>query len=223
VTVNWVQERRRRRSAPDPLLAVMVNGIPVVPAAYPSGTACSCDRVGCPAPGMHPVSYAWQGQASTEPQQLAYWRERMPDANYVSPTGRGHDVLDLPASAGTRALVLLDAADEATGPVVICGDRYLFFTLARGSFLDDADLDDEWWPCELDCHPESVADHPGLRWHNRGSYVLVPPSRLPSGGGVRWVRGPELPLPDPLRLLDALTTACEELGDELAGTAWPYR
>ncbi len=39
--------------------------------------------------------------------------------------------------------------------------------------------EDEWWPCELDCHPETMDEHPGLRWHCRGSYVLVPRPNSP--------------------------------------------
>ena len=54
----------------------------------------------------------------------------------------------------------------------------LFFTATRGTPEDE----DEWWPCELDCHPETMDEHPGLRWHCRGSYVLVPPARLPGDG-----------------------------------------
>ena len=50
----------------------------------------------------------------------------------------------------------------------------LFFTATRGTPEDE----DEWWPCELDCHPETMDEHPGLRWHCRGRYVLVPPARL---------------------------------------------
>ncbi|NEC93293.1 DNA primase, partial [Streptomyces sp. SID12501] len=50
--------------------------------------------------------------------------------------------------------------------------------------------------------------HPGLRWHCRGSYVLLPPARLPGELDVHWVRGPEHELPDPLTLLETLTEAC---------------
>ena len=35
-------------------------------AAMEPGQACSCDRVGCPAPGAHPVSAAWQMQATVD-------------------------------------------------------------------------------------------------------------------------------------------------------------
>ena len=64
----------------------------------------------------------------------------------------------------------------------------LFLTATRGTPEDE----DEWWPCELDCHPETMDEHPGLRWHCRGSYVLLPPARLPGGLEMKWVRGLEL-------------------------------
>ena len=31
------------------------------------GRACSCDRIGCPAPGAHPISPAWQLEAGSDP------------------------------------------------------------------------------------------------------------------------------------------------------------
>jgi hypothetical protein len=70
-------------------------------------------------------------------------------------------------------------------------------------------------------------EHPGLRWHCRGSYVLVPPAQLPGDGqSVHWVRGLEHPLPDPLTLLEALTDACARYAGEEpdhADSAWPLR
>src|SRR5205823_5644931 len=108
----------------------------------------------------------------------------------------------------------LAAEATPTGPVAAYGDdRLLFFTATRGTPQDE----DEWWPCELDCHPETLDEHPGLRWHCRGSYVLLPPSRLPDGTTVTWVRPPELPLPDPLPLLAVLTDACDRTAPEEGG------
>ena len=99
-----------------------------------------------------------------------------------------------------------------------------FFTATRGTPEDE----DEWWPCELDCHPETMDEHPGLRWHCRGSYVLVPPARLPGDLDVHWVRGPEHPLPDPLTLLEIahrrlrpLRGRAERADHDAA--AWPSR
>lgn len=196
------------------VLEVARLGWPVCPAAHPLGYGCSCDRVGCPSPGMHPVSFAWQTQATTDEDQIVRWLERDPDANFVTATGVAHDVLDVPAQAGELALAAL--GDEI-GPVAACGpDRHLFFTATRGTPVDE----DEWWPCELDCHPETLDEHPGLRWHCRGSYVLIPPSRHPSDTSVQWIRGPETPLPDPLRVLDVLTDACDTVGAGAADSRW---
>jgi hypothetical protein len=187
------------------LVAVAAAGLPLAPAAHPLGHRCSCDRIGCPAPAAHPVSFAWQTQATAEVAQVERWATADPAANFVTATGRVHDVLDVPAEAGRRALERLLAQGAEVGPVAESGEeRMLFFTQTRGTPEDE----DEWWPCALDCHPETMAEHPGLRWHCRGSYVLVPPSLLPGERRVGWVRGPEQPRPDPLTLLGALTDAC---------------
>src|SRR5262250_3771861 len=69
-----------------------------------SGRACSCDRIGCPAPGAHPISAAWQIEASSDPADVARWWRERPDASIILVTGRLFDVLDVPAGAGTAAL-----------------------------------------------------------------------------------------------------------------------
>jgi len=209
------------------LLTAAGAGFPLAPAAYPSGYGCSCVRIGCPTPGRHPVSFAWQSQATTDPAQIEAWALGQPEANFVTATGREHDVLDVPAEAGWSALRRLESEKIPTGPVALSGaDRMLFFTATR-----TPDDEDEWWPCELDCHPETMDEHPGLRWHCRGSYVPVPPATLPGVGEqaeVRWVRAPEAgsggpeTLPEPLTLLEALTDACAAYtGEETA--PWPAR
>ncbi len=199
---------RRRRELPDPVAAFAARGFPVVPAAAPhsNGPGCSCTRIGCPMPAAHPLSRGWRKEASADPDQLARWRSRIPDANYATPTGGTHDVLEVPAGAGARALDSLLAAKSPVGPVArnAAGDRYLFFTTARPG---EADLD-EWWSSDLDAQPEET-ETSGLRWHTRGSYVLIPPSRAVNGGTARWVHDPEAELPDPLRILEALADACE--------------
>ena len=171
-------------------------------AAREPGRACSCDRVGCPAPGAHPVSPAWQMQATVDLNTIQSWWETRPEANVILVTGRVFDVLDVPAAAGYAALERMEAA---VGPVAVLGqDRMLFFVMTRGAPADE----DEWWSSGLDCEPESVVA--GLRWHCRDSYVVAPPSRFPGGVVARWLRPPhEHPLPDALRLLEYLVDACE--------------
>lgn len=181
------------RARTDLLLSAAAAGFPLAPAAHPSGYGCSCVRIGCPTPGRHPLSFAWQTQATTDPEQIEGWARSHPQANFVTATGRDHDVLDVPAEAGRAALRRLEAEGVPLGPVALSGgDRMLFFTATRGT----PDDEDEWWPCQLDCHPETMDEHPGLRWHCRGSYVLVPPAVLPGEGEeakVRWVRPPVAP------------------------------
>ncbi|MFE5869400.1 bifunctional DNA primase/polymerase [Streptomyces roseifaciens] len=202
------------------LLAAAAAGFPLAPAAHPSGYGCSCERIGCPTPGRHPVSFAWQTLATTDAEKVTAWLRSQPEANFVTATGIAHDVLDVPLEAGRQALERLQKAGVETGPVAtVAPDRMLFFTATRGT----PDDEDEWWPCELDCHPETMDEHPGLRWHCRGSYVLLPPSRLPEDSGVAWLQGPERPLPDPLTLLETLTDACAQYAGDRPDheAAWP--
>jgi Bifunctional DNA primase/polymerase, N-terminal len=174
-------------------------------AAKEPGRACSCDRVGCPAPGAHPVSAAWQMHATVDLNVIKSWWETRPEANVILVTGRVFDVLDVPVAAGSVALEQMEAAGAPVGPVAVLGqDRMLFFVVTRGSPADE----DEWWSCGLDCEPESVVE--GLRWHCRDSYVLAPPSQYAPGAAARWLRSPqEHPLPDALRLLEYIVDACE--------------
>ena len=199
-------ERRSAREPLDPLASFIRLGLPVVPAAAPLDGLCSCDRMGCPSPGAHPLSRAWQNEASAEPEQVAWWRNRHPEANYVSPTGRTHGVLDVPAEAGAAALQRLLANDTELGPVAESDGRYMFFIAPRiDPELDDDDAADEWWSSDLDCRPESMQEHPGLRWHDRGSYVPVPPALLTTGRRARWVHLPTSGyLPDALVVLGVL-------------------
>ncbi|MFE2288938.1 bifunctional DNA primase/polymerase [Streptomyces sp. NPDC059443] len=208
------------------LLAVAAAGLPIAPAAHPVGYRCSCDRIGCPTPARHPVSFAWQTQSTTDRGQVERWARNEPQANFITATGMVHDVLDVPLEAGHNALARLLAAGVDVGPVAESAGtddqaRMLFFTATRGTPEDE----DEWWPCELDCHPETMDEHPGLRWHCRGSYVLVPPAALPGDLAVTWLRGMEHPLPDPLTLLETLTDACATYAGAAdrtpAAVAWP--
>lgn len=172
--------------------------------------ACSCDRIGCPSPGAHPVSPAWQILASTDPELVARWWLSMPEANVVLATGRVFDVLDVPAPVGAGALTRMERSGLRPGPVAIsAGNRAYFFVKSRGAPADE----NEWWSCHLDCEPEAVAEVTGLRWHCRDSFVVAPPSRHGSSGTARWLRDPAShPLPDPLRLLEILADLCEETG-----------
>jgi len=177
------------------------------------GRACSCDRIGCPAPGAHPISPAWQIEASSDPAEVGRWWRERPEANIILVTGRVFDALDVPAAAGTAALARMERAGVQVGPVALSpdaqghGDRALFFVAPRGASADE----DEWWSCHLDCEPDDFAPVAGLRWHTRGSFVVAPPSRC-GRRAARWIREPAGDLlPDALRLLEFLADACDEV------------
>ncbi|GDY53105.1 DNA primase [Streptomyces violaceusniger] len=167
----------------DLLMAAAAAGFPLAPAAHPSGYGCSCDRIGCPTPARHPVSFAWQTQATADPDKVAQWLRADPQANFITATGIVHDVLDVPADAGRLALERLGAAEVEVGPVATSsGDlqqgRMLFFTATRGT----PDDEDEWWPCELDCHPETMDEHPGCGGTAGGAMCWCRPRGCPGTG-----------------------------------------
>jgi hypothetical protein len=215
-----VLRAKRRKAvgrAADAAIRYAWMGWPVCPGVFVPGhsqrtpefqRACSCDRLGCPSPGAHPVSPAWQSQASTDPDQVARWWLAMPAASVVLVTGRVFDVLDVPAQAGAAALTRMERSGLRPGPVASsAGDRVHFYVRTRGAPADE----DEWWSCHLDCEPEEVAEVSSLRWHCRNSYVIAPPSRSGGGDRARWLRDPAShQLPDGVRLLEALADACEE-------------
>jgi hypothetical protein len=200
-----VGTRRVRESRLRAVLAYARWGLPVCPAAYPlGGKRCSCQRLTCTDPAAHPLGHAWRREGSTDPDRIVAWLNAQERINFVSPTGLVHDVLEVPMRVGMLALTWMESAHSPPGPVADSGDdRCLFFTATRGLPVDE----NEWWPCDIDYRPGDSREHPGPRWHSRGSYVLVPPSVRASGRRVRWVRGPDRQLPDPLRVLDVLVDA----------------
>lgn len=218
--VEAVLRARRRRGGGRMALAAAryaAMGWPVCAGAWPpdrqpqpgsSGRSCSCDRIGCPAPGAHPLSPAWKLQATVDEAIVRIWWTAKPQAGVLLVTGRSFDVLDVPASAGFAALSRMERKGVSPGPVAVSAqDRVLFFVATRAALAED----DEWWSCHLDCEPEMVPAISGLRWHCKDSYVLAPPSRLANGLAARWLREPgqEL-LPDALRLIEYLADACEQ-------------
>jgi hypothetical protein len=218
--VEAVLRARRRRGAGRMALAAAryaAMGWPVCAGAWPpdrqpqpgaSGRSCSCDRIGCPAPGAHPLSPAWKLQATVDEAMVRIWWTAKPQAGILLVTGRSFDVLDVPASAGFAALSKMERNGVSPGPVAVSAqDRALFFVASRAALVED----DEWWSCHLDCEPEMIPAVSGLRWHCKDSYVLAPPSRLATRLAARWLREPgqEL-LPDALRLLEYLADACEQ-------------
>ncbi len=173
---QWLLGRRSKEAAADDggrealLLGAASAGLPPRPRRAPRRRLPLFLRprgLPHPRPGTR-CPFAWQTQSTTDRAQIERWARHQPEANFITATGMVHDVLDVPLEAGREALERLLGSGVEVGPVAESDDgRMLFFTLTRGTPEDE----DEWWPCELDCHPETMDEHPGLRWHCRGSYV----------------------------------------------------
>ena len=163
-TVLRVRRRRAVNKTAEAALRYAALGWPVCPGAFTPAAgqrsadwqrACSCDRIGCPAPGAHPVSPAWQNVATSDPELIASWWLATPTANLILVTGRTFDVLDVPGLVGTTALARMERSGLRPGPVAIsAGERAHFFVRTRGAPADE----NEWWSCHLDCEPEKIAD-----------------------------------------------------------------
>src|SRR5580698_7793767 len=140
--VDVVRRRGRARAAErqQPLGAAAERyaamGWPVCLGAYPHrgelGRACSCDRVGCPAPGAHPLSPAWQNLASTDPDLIARWWASSPESGVILATGQVFDVLDVSAHVGITALAEMERSGRRPGPVALgTGNRTHFYVRSR--------------------------------------------------------------------------------------------
>lgn len=161
---------------------------------------CSCGRTACPLPGAHPASPSWREENIDDAGTARRRRSRDPDANILLATGHRVDALEVPAPAGAYALDHLEReAGALLEPVAVHEDRYLFFVDSCHGLSRPGE------------RPQPAAPN-AVRWHAAGSYVLAPPSLTPGGGRVFWLRRPSgRPLPDPMRLVEALVAACTRL------------
>jgi len=180
-------------------------GIAVLPCHYPielvgqmgqpeEGRVCSCGRLRCPAPALHPIGLVTAADASTEAVDVVCWWAATPEANIATPAGAVVDVVEVHHSTPAVALVgrALELGAEP-GPVIRAGRGCTQFLVAAGSAasgLASADGDEVVLVAE-------------------GSLVFLPLSRLIDGQRVSWVRNlPDMArLPPADRLLPALVEA----------------
>ncbi len=165
-------------------------GIPVFPCHHPanhwtpgrwSSHDCSCQQLGCPHPGAHPLSPRWREEATVDPLRLERWWRRLPRANVGLVTGVVFDVLDVPGTAGALGI---PQSTTPAGPAARTGDgRHHFFVTPTG--LGDTTVPSQGGP----------GPRVRLHWHGRGGYVLAAPSRHAGGATTRWLRGLDTPLP----------------------------
>jgi hypothetical protein len=145
------------------------------------GRACACPRADCAVPGGHPFDPGLLA-ATTEPRMVGWWWRNRPDAPLILATGGSVSGVSLPVAAGARAVATLEETGVRLGPVVVTPTRCVLL-VAPYSFEELGELlgGHEWVPSSL-------------RYHGRGGYVVLPPSRI-AAGLVRWDRAPR-PGPD---------------------------
>lgn len=157
-------------------------GMPVLPLHTPGGDGtCSCGRRRCSSPGKHPrwhpqLISAGLHEASLDPDRLALWWQRWPQANIGLRAGTVFDVCDVDSRPGLRLLRELVGDALAGLPAVRTGSGGLHLYLAPTGLGNRARL------------------LPGVDWRGAGGYVVAPPSVHASGARYRWVR----PLPPAL-------------------------
>jgi hypothetical protein len=181
-------------------------GLPVLPVFEPTpGGGCTCRAgAGCHRAGKHPrlkghrPGVGGVHQATSDPETVRAWWRRWPAANVAIRTGPGSfDVADVDGPQGVEALrAILTQADVAlgSGPLARSGGGGWHLLFA---------------PTGLGCQPPTTTAGKvlaGVDWRGRGGYVLVWPSRHPSGGRYQWVRPLSLDLPEVPTTLRALLT-----------------
>jgi hypothetical protein len=160
------------------------HGWAVTPGACLTGSRFSCGRPGCPIMTCHPAMESWAETASTDTRTVQRWWRHRPYSVLLA-TGRLFDVLEVPASLGSRA-------GAEAGPVAVTAAGRWMFLVRPGAPLRD----------ELDHRLDVVR-------HGHGSWIPAPPSRM-FEGPVRWAVPPERAqwtLPDPEIVQDLLVAA----------------
>lgn len=163
---------------------------------------CSCGEYPCgtdnKGAGKHPRTRSGCLDASADPDTIAAWWSRWPDANVGVATGRGLVVVDIdPGAGGDDGLVDLVRSLGALPETVECitggGGRHFYLTAAA----------------EVRNGASRLA--PGVDVRGEGGYVVAPPSRHRSGRAYAWEASgdPEEvdPAPVPEAWLRAMTGA----------------
>ncbi|MFC7533505.1 bifunctional DNA primase/polymerase [Actinoplanes sp. GCM10030250] len=175
---------RLRRAA----LRFAAHGWSVTPGAYLTGRRFHCGQPGCPITGCHPALDSWADAATCDPARIAGWWRHHPHSVLLT-TGESFDVLEVPAILARRA--------PGIGPAAVtAGGRWMFLVRPGRPLCT-----------ELDRRIDVVR-------HGTGSWIPVPPSRMPEGQ-VRWEVSPDQvgwQLPD-----------AEMVQEKLAGAVEPAR
>lgn len=165
-------------------LAYAGYGWRVLPIALTVDGACTCgwppDR--CSSPGKHPLNPGGCRTASTGAEQIAAWWRRWPRANVGIATGAESNlgVLDVDGEPGRVSLLEIEAEHgPLPGTVTAITSRgcHLLYQWATGLGIGSG------------LYGEGL-DHRG-----EGGYIIVAPSRHPSGHVYRWLTVDDDPQP----------------------------
>lgn len=141
----------------------------------PTG-ACSCGQ-DCKSPGKHPRTRDGLTSASCDPQAVAEWWRRWPDANIAVRTGEVSGIVVLDVDTPKGGAGTLKALEHARGKLprtaqVLTGSggQHHYFSYAHGVRNSASRLGS------------------GLDVRGDGGYVIAPPSNHLSGRLYKWMR-----------------------------------
>lgn len=160
-------------------LAIVAQDFPVAPAHSMNGGCCTCGKTDCSSPAKHPRTSHGFKDATCDPDQIASWWGKWPDANIMLATGAvaGFWALDIdPKSGGAESFAELEKTHGKLPSTVEVmtggGGRHLYFHQPGGKIAISAG---------------KLGD--GLDVRGDGGYVIAPPSNHASGGTYRWYSG----------------------------------
>lgn len=143
----------------------------LVPLHSAPGGRCSCGNATCSSPGKHPRTKSGLREATADPETVAGWWERWPDANLgCLPGPSGFVVLDLDGPEGAAAAQALGLLAEPTLEVETGradGGRHRWYRHPGG-------------------HVGNAQLAPKIDVRGDAGYVLLPPSVHATGRTYRW-------------------------------------
>ena len=159
----------------DAALSYARRGMAVLPLHCALDGKCSCGKDDCSSPGKHPHTKTGLKEASKDPQQIADWWRKWPNANVGIVTGKvsGIVVLDIDGDRGEESLSNLEADlgplpdtwEQLTGG----GGRHLVFIRPI-----------------MDKVGNRVGVAPGVDIRGDDGYIVAEPSNHVSGGQYVW-------------------------------------
>jgi hypothetical protein len=155
-------------------------GIPLLPYQLPSqphqpsDAPCpTCRRLDCPAPPLHPSSpLHQQGQEQQAPSVTRWWTTD-PHSAIATLTGSAFDAIEIHTTIPPdTVLAWVHDQDPPIGPVLHAGHSRLQFLTKPASYQPDR-------------YDSATA---AILYLAPGTLILLPPSQLPGGQPVTWLR-----------------------------------